>query len=87
MNNNICLVELDGNYMSLNEYLKTYAVTECFELKALINKGDGTMKSMLISLLQKYRADQKTLANYEENYYPEMDQQFKDMMDKVKELK
>ena len=71
--------------MYLREYIPHYAKSECIDLYTLMRKGDGTMKSAGVGLLKEHKASKKIVTMFEKNCKPEIDQQFKRLMDEVKE--
>ena len=75
--------------MQLDDYLKHYARVECLELNTLMRKGDGTIKTSVLNLLNKYRTgkdDSKAIRRYHRLHEPEMDQEFERLMEEVKQL-
>ena len=76
--------------MELEEYLKHYSRSECIALNTLMEKGDGTLKNTMISLIQKHKIDEnqasKSTMNFEKNCESEIDSQFQCLMEQVKEL-
>lgn len=69
--------------MYLDEYLKRYSKVECSRLKTLIRKGDGTVRNAVINLLQKHKADEKSIEVYKRKCHSAIDKQFKCLMDLV----
>ena len=54
-----------------------------------MRKGDGTMKTSVLNLLNKHKAgkgDNKAIRRYEKLCKPEMDQEFERLMEEVKQL-
>ena len=86
----ICvLVRSAGGFMQLDDYLKHYARVECLELNTLMRKGDGTIKTSVLNLLNKYKTgkdDSKAIRRYHRLHEPEMDQEFERLMEEVKQL-
>ena len=70
----------------MDEFLKRYARSECVKLSMLMQKGDGTMKSAVSSILKKLKVDSKIVAQHELKYDAEFDEQFIDMMEDAKML-
>ena len=81
-----CLVRTGEGYMPLDEYLKQYSRSECIKLNKLIRKEDGSVKNTVLNLLRKHKADNKSVARYEKKCSQELDLQFQQLMDQVKEL-
>ena len=81
-----CLVRTASGQMKLADYLKRYSRSECLDLKAAIQNGDGSMKSTVISLLQRHKADKESVARWEKECESEMDQTFESLMNEVKQL-
>ena len=50
--------------MYLEEFLMHYSKAECSKLNTLIRKGDGTVKNTVLKLLEKHKADKKSLKRY-----------------------
>ena len=48
--------------MYLDEYLKSYARSECVKLNMMMQRGDGTIKSAVSSILMKLNVDSKVIA-------------------------
>ena len=51
------LVRTGGGFSYFEEYIKHYSRQECIAINNLMNKGDGTVKSALISVLKKHSVD------------------------------
>ena len=83
---NGCLVRCGGGYMELDEYLKHYSKSECILLSTLMRKGDGTVKNTVVKMLEQHKVDKPTIQKYEKRCPSEIDEQFKRLMDEVKDF-
>ena len=81
-----CVVRTGGGFMQMEEFLRHYCKSECIQLNNLIKKGDGKLKTTVLSLLHKHKADKKQIASYERRYNPEVEQQFERLMEEFKEV-
>ena len=72
--------------MYLEEFLKHYSKAECSKLNTLIRKGDGTVKNTVLKLLENHKVDKKSQASYVTKCKSEIDQQFKRLMQEVKDF-
>ena len=72
--------------MQLEEFLRHYCKSECIQLNTLNKRGDSKLKTTVVSLLTKLHADKKQISSYEKRYTPEVEAQFENLMEEIKEI-